>query len=40
MKTSVIQLKANQSNAQKSTGPVTAEGKQIVANAENLGNGA
>ena len=32
MTTSVIQLKANQSNAQKSTGPVTAEGKQIVAN--------
>ena len=32
MTTSVIQLKANQSNAQKSTGPVTAEGKKIVAN--------
>ncbi|MGZ8955040.1 MAG: hypothetical protein ACXW0Q_10220 [Methylovulum sp.] len=32
MTTSVIQLKANQANAQKSTGPVTAEGKQIVAN--------
>jgi hypothetical protein len=32
MTTSVIQLKANQTNAQKSTGPVTAEGKQIVAN--------
>jgi hypothetical protein len=32
MTTSIIQLKANQSNAQKSTGPVTEEGKQIVAN--------
>lgn len=31
MTTSIIQLKANQNNAQKSTGPVTAEGKQIVA---------
>ena len=32
MKTSIIQLKANRSNAQKSTGPVTAAGKKIVAN--------
>lgn len=32
MTTSVIQLKANQTNAQKSTGPITIEGKQIVAN--------
>ena len=32
MTTSIIQLKANQSNSQKSTGPVTEEGKQIVAN--------
>jgi hypothetical protein len=32
MTTSVIQIKANQNNAKKSTGPVTAEGKQIVAN--------
>lgn len=32
MTTSIIQLKANQNNAQKSTGPVTTEGKQIVAN--------
>jgi len=32
MTTSVIQIKANQTNAQKSTGPVTEEGKQIVAN--------
>jgi len=31
MTTSVIQLKANQNNALKSTGPITAEGKQIVA---------
>jgi hypothetical protein len=32
MNTSIIQLQANQNNAQKSTNPVTAEGKQIVAN--------
>ncbi|MDD5410920.1 MAG: hypothetical protein PHF31_05825 [Methylobacter sp.] len=32
MTTSEIQIKANQTNAQKSTGPVTEEGKQIVAN--------
>jgi hypothetical protein len=31
MITSVIQIKANQNNAKKSTGPITAEGKQIVA---------
>ena len=32
MTTFIIQVKANQSNALKSTSPVTAEGKQIVAN--------
>lgn len=32
MNNSVSQLKANQANAQKSTGPVTEEGKQAVAN--------
>ncbi|WP_411726876.1 hypothetical protein [Methyloglobulus sp.] len=31
MTTSVTQLKANQTNAKKSTGPITEEGKQIVA---------
>ncbi|MDZ4213043.1 MAG: hypothetical protein U1C59_15145, partial [Methylotenera sp.] len=32
MTTSVIQIKANQNNAQQSTGPITDAGKQIVAN--------
>lgn len=32
MATSVIQLKANQANAKKSTGPITPQGKQVVAN--------
>ncbi|MDD5579044.1 MAG: hypothetical protein PHY16_07150 [Methylobacter sp.] len=32
MTTSILQLTANQNNALKSIGPVTAEGKQIVAN--------
>ena len=31
MTTSVTQIKANQSNAQKSTGPVTEDGKRVVA---------